>query len=191
MRRFRHGSRYATGRGFTLIELLVVISIIGVLAAMLMPALGRSKETARGTACLSNLRQLGLAVQMYVQEQNYRLPIIYDQPITNSSPQLTPGPGLGEVLRDYLGNTNVIRCPSDDRRLFELTGSSYSWNVLLNGQLVDHLQVMGLNFDASKIPVSSDKESFHRARGPSKERNFLYVDGHIQNILVVEGHLQE
>jgi prepilin-type processing-associated H-X9-DG protein len=163
-----------------------------VLAGLLLPALSRSKEAARATACLSNLRQIGLAVQLYVQENDHRLPVIYDQPIATNPPvPLPPRPAMDAVLRPQLGSTNVLRCPSDGQRLFELTRSSYSWNVLLNGQSVDHLQVLGLQFDSSNIPVSSDKESFHRARGPKKARNYLYVDGHIQNILVVEGSFQK
>jgi len=54
--------------GFTLIELLVVIAIIAILAAILFPVFSQARESARKTACLSNTKQIGLAVSMYVQD---------------------------------------------------------------------------------------------------------------------------
>jgi prepilin-type N-terminal cleavage/methylation domain-containing protein len=66
-------SSQMTGRAFTLIELLVVIAIIGILAALLLPVFGRAKEAGRATACVSNLHQIGVALQVYVDD-NHQMP---------------------------------------------------------------------------------------------------------------------
>src|SRR5205807_3210026 len=62
------------GRGFTLIELLVVIAIIAILAAILFPVFAQARELARKTTCTSNMRQIGMALYLYVQDYDARLP---------------------------------------------------------------------------------------------------------------------
>jgi prepilin-type N-terminal cleavage/methylation domain-containing protein/prepilin-type processing-associated H-X9-DG protein len=173
---------------FTLIELLVVIAIIGVLASLVAPAVSRAKEAGRATACLSNLRQIGVALQLYVQDNDNRLPEMRDVALdTNGAPLTSALPAIQVVLARQLGAVQVLRCPSDVRRIYERTGSSYAWNSLLNGQDAEHLRVLTLDFDPHQIPVLFDKEAFHAARGPGRGVNYLYADGHIKNLLAIEG----
>ncbi|HWD94611.1 MAG TPA: DUF1559 domain-containing protein [Verrucomicrobiae bacterium] len=174
---------------FTLIELLVVIAITGALVALLLPVLSKGKEAGRSTACISNLHQIGLALQMYVDGNNNRLPVMRDRSTDTNAPATNSLPSVDIVLRGELGNTNVLRCPSDNQEVFEKTGSSYSWNSLLNGQNADNFKVLGMNFDPHAIPVFFDKQGFHSARGSGKAVNYLYADGHIKNLLTIEGTL--
>src|SRR5437899_11603981 len=69
---------------FTLIELLVVIAIISILAALLLPTLGRSQESVRATRCLGNLHQIGIALQLYVKENNNSLDYMSDKNLTKT-----------------------------------------------------------------------------------------------------------
>lgn len=183
-------SMVRTGRreAFTLIELLVVIAILSVLAALLLSTFGRAKESARGTTCLGHLRQVGIALQIHVQEHKNRMPLIRDrspdQPPTNNFPS------VDKVLARELGNLKVLRCPSDKAELFERTGSSYAWNSLLNGQDADRLKIFTFEFAPIQVPVMYDKEAFHRARGAGREVNYLYADGHIKNLLAIEGAIR-
>lgn len=179
---------------FTLIELLVVLAVISVLAGLLLPAVSRATESGRATACLSNLRQIGLALQMYVDDHGNRLPVMRDrqfeaalESLTNAVSTTNALASIDQVLAPYLNAPRVFQCPSDRRGFFELTGSSYSWNSLLNGQDAFHLRVFSLDFDPHQIPVVFDKEAFHAARGPGRGVNYLYADGHIKNLLALEG----
>jgi prepilin-type N-terminal cleavage/methylation domain-containing protein/prepilin-type processing-associated H-X9-DG protein len=172
---------------FTLVELLVVVAIIGILAALFLSGLSRAKGAGQAAVCLSNLHQIGIALQVYVQDNHNRLPYMNDKSLTTTN--LFPPPDL--VLSNYLGNLKVLRCPSDQRGIFDGTGSSYAWNSLLNGEDADHLTAVGLLFAAHQMPLFYDKEGFHSARGAAKAHNFLYADGHIKNLLEMAGTIQQ
>lgn len=99
-------------RAFTLIELLVVIAIIAILAAILFPVFGRAKEAAKKTACLSNARQVGMALKMYLTDHDDVMPIFYAY---NSNPAHgQPGhKGIEVELLPYCKNQDVFRSPLD------------------------------------------------------------------------------
>jgi hypothetical protein len=162
--------------------------VIGILAALLLPVLGGARESGRSTACISNLRQIGVGLQLYVQDNDHRFPIIYDAlPSTNSVTLSNAVATLDRALSNHVGEVKIFGCPSDDRQLFERTGSSFSWNVLLNGQLAENLEMFQRRYEAHQVPLVFDKEPFHRARGRDKGVNYLYADSHIQNLLTFEG----
>jgi prepilin-type N-terminal cleavage/methylation domain-containing protein/prepilin-type processing-associated H-X9-DG protein len=127
------------GPGFTLIELLVVIAIIGLLASMMLPSLGGAKQRAKLIQCVSNLRQLGLATQMYVDDARQHFPPAYvaprdpntGYPVPSQAPRPTEaalggydplGTSLAQIypsarsrpLWDYLRPARVFQC-ADDR----------------------------------------------------------------------------
>jgi prepilin-type N-terminal cleavage/methylation domain-containing protein len=98
---------------FTLIELLVVIAIIAILAGMLFPILGRAKENARRAHCMNNLRQIGLGIQMYREDNEDRPPLYLVDPGRKTSGY--PGATNQYLERGYVG-TNSFICLSDRTR---------------------------------------------------------------------------
>lgn len=99
-------------RAFTLIELLVVFAVIAILAALILPALGRSKESARSISCMNNLRQLGVAAMVYSSDAG-RFPSFLDW----LYPRGVPPPASADLtkgqLYPYLKSKAIFRCPKE------------------------------------------------------------------------------
>ena len=161
-----------SARAFTLAELLVVIAIVAVLGALAWPAYQRVTESGRATVCTGNLRQLGAALAAYLGENNNTMP-------TLKTARASVGedvPVIDNTLLRYAPAAGVFACPADKPGFAARTGTSYFWNVTLNGQALASLNFLGLVADLSHIPILGDKEGFHPYL--AEKINILYADGH-------------
>jgi prepilin-type N-terminal cleavage/methylation domain-containing protein/prepilin-type processing-associated H-X9-DG protein len=111
-------------RGFTLIELLVVIAIIAILAAILFPVFAKAREKARQSSCLSNVKQLTLAMLSYAQDSDEVMP----RNVTSSTGGATYTIAWDQfAVQPYIKNTQILKCPSDTG------GESYGYSQYIGG----------------------------------------------------------
>jgi prepilin-type N-terminal cleavage/methylation domain-containing protein/prepilin-type processing-associated H-X9-DG protein len=190
-------------RAFSLIELLVVVAVIALLAALLLPALSRSKLKAHNAACLNNLRQLGIAARLYAEDNEERLPRAEILPTKPIDPQ-NPLPRICDVLAKYAGGSaatnsdsgTVFKCPADKKARFTAEGSSYEWNAELNGHPIDETRTDSaflllrqgdpsggitnfvLTLPPGTTPLLLDYDEFH-PRSPKFGKNVVFMDGHV------------
>lgn len=104
-------------RGFTLIELLVVVAIVAILAGILMPVFARAKAASHSANCMSNLKQLGIAVKAYCNDHQDRMPTIDTLFEQSMSPGYDPDADAAKlspsrVLEGYIVDTNILTCPA-------------------------------------------------------------------------------
>ncbi|MEJ5253634.1 MAG: prepilin-type N-terminal cleavage/methylation domain-containing protein [Chthonomonadetes bacterium] len=110
-----------TRKGFTMVELLVVIAVVAILSSVLMPVFGRARAAARGSACVSNLRQIGQAFVMYAQDWEGSLPAA--MPYAPVAPE---GRAWMTALRPYITDMRIWVCPENTQPV-----PSYAYNTLL------------------------------------------------------------
>jgi len=146
-------------KGFTLIELLVVIAIISILAAILFPVFAQAREKARQTTCLSNMKQMGLAICMYADD--------YDECTIYADETATPAAGMPECawfdkLQPYVKNEKLFVCPSMGKDTTQIKTS-----YIINGLFAHGLPIFTFSEPATQIAIAE------------RQKNHLDEDYHV------------
>jgi len=153
-------------RGFTLVEILVVLAITATLIGIGVPVSRSLIAKSREVTCLNNLRGLGVATESYLQDHNNIMPTL----MLARSSKTEDVPVIETALLEYVGSAESFHCPADNE-LYKKSGSSYFWNTTQNGRLRAELYFFGNDEFPERIPLISDKESWH-----PNGVNFLYAD---------------
>ena len=185
--------RKSKDAGFTLIELLVVISIIGMLIGMLMPSLAGVRNTAVSVKCKSNLRQVGLAMQSYLQDFDECLPNakFMPSPVASGDKRVSFNQAMkGYWAIDKEGRNEIYRCDGDDV-LYDTCGSSYAYEIWFRARKLKAITREWEGMSISEIWLMSDYEPgnvdledgekvtvgmFH------KDVNVVFADGHVMGL---------
>ena len=153
-------------RGFTLIELLVVIAIIAILAAILFPVFARAREQARKSTCISNTKQMAMAVLQYVQDYDEKFMYAYLNP---------PGTWWYVACAPYLKNTQVLRCPSKNGTVdygYNMDYLGYSWGTA--GTQTPGVSLASIQSPAEMVMLCDSNSSYSFYGGRMSGSNAVY-----------------
>ena len=163
-------------RGFTLIELLVVIAIIAILAAILFPVFAKARETAHHAACLSNVKQIGLGVLMYTQDNDELFP--FHRTLTNASIPHNVYPGnltvvlYCDAIYGYVKNKQIFRCPS---RSTDWLGYGYNMNLGYYGNFPGRTGAYTRGVPWPRCSTRLRRAWSYTPAGPTRKRRSQYV----------------
>ncbi len=187
-------------RAFTLIELLVVVAVIGLLAGLLLPALNQARDKARSARCLSNLRQIGMALTLYADEYEERYPYTAGTVLWGGVDPDDGTPGWMEVVAPRIRTVRAFRCPADDLSRFSyFLGTRAAivengWRSSVDRRAISFPSAYVLGGDTFSgpglfDPEDCDKDDYsvnlvgnptHEWRRHGQQQNLLFGDGRAQ-----------